>query len=566
MKASGPCYVLGTGLSHDGSACLLKDGAIAVAIEKERITRRKHDGGNDDDAIRYCLEAEGITLRDVDLVVQNANFSMFERGNDWFRGPRLVARHSRIVTISHHLAHAYSAIGTCPFEEAAVLVVDGCGNAYDEVLDGETAPSLGPAPDAALRHLHFEKDSYYHFDGRDLKPVAKDYSPWGYGVREYPMCPQTTQHSIGGLYRAASCYCLGGIDDSGKLMGLAPYGRPGAFTEPIFELRDGRLFVNYEWMGRFNRPRRSAEDFRLNFEHYADIARWVQDELERALLELVDHRYRLCASKNLAYAGGVALNAVANRRILRESQFENLYVQPAASDNGIAIGCAYYGWLAVLRREHRPHDGLSAFGRSYHRVEVAKALALRADRIEVAEAADVVEATAALLAEGAIVGWFQGRSEFGPRALGHRSILADPRWPGLKDRINGHIKFREDFRPFAPAVAAEHASAYFEEPGNPYMLLVAPVRPEHTESLREVTHLDGSCRLQRVSREQEPRFHALLVAFARHSGLPVLLNTSLNRRGMPIVETPSEALDFFLECALDALVIDGFIVRRRAPS
>jgi carbamoyltransferase len=564
MVKRGPIYVLGTGLSHDGSACLLKDGEIAVAIEKERLTRHKHDGGNDDDAILYCLDAEGITLDDVELVVQNANFSMFERGNHWFRGPRKVARHPRIVTISHHLAHAFSAIGTAPFDEAAVLVVDGCGNACDEAVDRIHARSLASAHDPALDHLHFEKDSYYHFDGRQLRPIAKDYSPWGYQVREYPMCPQTTQHSIGGVYRAASCYCLGGIDDSGKLMGLAPYGKPGAFSDQIFALRDGRVFVNYDWMSRFDRPRRSAGDFLTDFQYYADIAGWVQKELERALLYLVDHRHRLFSSKNLAYAGGVALNAMANSRILRESKFENLYVQPAAGDNGVAIGCAYYGWLSVLQRERRRHDGSSAFGRRYAATEVVEALALHAERIEVIEAPDVVEATASMLANGAIVGWFQGRSEFGPRALGHRSILADPRRQGLKDRINSQIKFREDFRPFAPAVAAEQASTYFDANyASPYMLLVAPVRPEFADSIRDVTHVDGSCRLQTVSPTQNPIFHALLSAFARRTGLPVLLNTSLNRRGMPIVETPGEALDFFHECALDALVIEDFVVRKK---
>ncbi len=564
MVKCGPTYVLGTGLSHDGSACLLKNGEIAVAIEKERLTRRKHDGGNDDEAILYCLDAEGISLDDVELVVQNANFSMFERGNDWFRGPRVVARHPRIVTISHHLAHAYSAIGTAPFDEAAVLVLDGCGNAFDEALDRTTACSLAPAHDPALDHLHFEKDSYYHFDGCRLQAIAKDYSPWGYQVREYPMCPQTTQHSIGGLYRAASFYCLGGIDDSGKLMGLAPYGRPEAFSGEIFELRDGRVFVNYDWMARFDRPRRGAEDFRSHFQYYADVACWVQNELERALLYLVDHRHRLFPSKNLAYAGGVALNAVANRRILRESKFENLYIQPAAGDNGVAIGCAYYGWLSVLQRERHRHDGSSAFGRRYGLAEFTEALALRAEQIDVVEAPDVVEATAAMLASGAIVGWFQGRSEFGPRALGHRSILADPRRRGLKDHINSQIKLREDFRPFAPAVAAEHASTYFDGGyGSPYMLLVAPVRAEHADSIHEVTHVNGSCRLQTVSAAQDPLFHALLTAFGRRTGVPVLLNTSLNRRGMPIVETPVEALEFFLECALDVLVIENFVVRKK---
>jgi carbamoyltransferase len=564
MRSGKPTYVLGTGLSHNGSACLLKDGTIAVAIEKERLTRQKHDGGHDDYAIAYCLNAEGITLDDVDLVVQNANFSMFERGNHWFRGDRRAARHPHIVTISHHLAHAYSAIGTAPFDEATVLVIDGCGNSYDQALDRSAARSLGSGHDPALDHLHFEKDSYYYFDGRDLQPIVKDYSPWGYQIREQWLCPPTTQHSIGGVYQSVSNYCLGGFDDSGKLMGLAPYGRHGAISGEVFSLRDGRVFVNYDWMARFDRPVRSNVYFRDHFQYYADIARWVQDELERAVLYLVDHRYGLCPSRNLAYAGGVALNAVANSRILRESKFENLYVQPAAADNGLAIGCAYYGWLAVLQGDRRRHDGSSAFGRRYTTAEVAEALAARAEQFEFVEVVDVVETTASALANGMIIGWFEGRSEFGPRALGHRSILADPRRQGLRNRINATIKFREDFRPFAPAVSAEHAATYFEGGyDSPYMLLVAPVRPEHAQAIRDVTHVDGSCRLQTVSAENEPTFHALLTAFGRRTGLPVLLNTSFNRRGMPIVETPGQALDFFLECALDMLVIEKFLVRKK---
>ena len=560
-----PIYVLGTGLSHDGSACLLKDGMIEVAIEKERITRRKHDGGNDDEAVRYCLSAAGLSLDDVDLVVQNANFSMFERGNDWYQGRRLVARHPRIVTLSHHLAHAYSAIGTAPFDEAAVLVIDGCGNAYDESLDRAAARAAAgdPAPDAELEHLHFEKDSYYHFDRGVLTPIFKDYSPWGYRLRGYPMCPQTTKHSIGGLYQAASHYCLAGVDDSGKLMGLAPYGRPGVFQDEIFTLRDGRVFVEYGWMAKFDRPCRGPADLEASFQYYADIASWVQREVERALLYVVDHRHDLHPSENLAYAGGVALNAVANRRILRESRFRNLYVQPAAGDNGLAVGCAYYGWLVVLQQERRRHDGSSAFGRVYSQGQVAAELQRRHERIEVVEASDVVEETSALLAEGKTVGWFQGRSELGPRALGHRSILADPRRPGVRDFINSRVKFREDFRPFAPAVLDEDASTYFDcDARSPYMLLVAPARPERRDAIQSVTHVDGSCRIQTVTAESEPMFHALLRSFERRTGLPILLNTSFNRRRMPIVETPAHALDFFLECALDVLVIEGFIVRR----
>jgi carbamoyltransferase len=562
-----PAYVLGTGLSHDGSACLLRDGVIRIAIEKERITGRKHDGGNDDEAIRYCLAAEGIDLDDVALIVQNANLSMFERGNDWFHGPRMIAQHPHVVSISHHLAHAFSALGTAPFDEMSVLVLDGCGNAYDESIDRTPETCMGPAPPTDVQHLYFEKDSYYHFDGRELRTIAKDFSPWGLRFREYPMCPSSTLHSIGGMYQAASIYCLGGVDDSGKLMGLAPYGRPGSFRDPIFELRDGRVFVDYSWMKQFDRPRRTPEQFKSDFQYYADIAHWVQREVERALLYVVDHRFDLCASKNLAYAGGVALNAVANRRILRESRFENLYIQPAAGDNGLAVGCAYYGWLQILGGARQKHDGSSAFGRRYGERETLAALQRRAELLEFEKPTDSVVATAQALAQGLVVGWFEGRSEFGPRALGHRSILADPRRPGVRDHINANVKFREDFRPFAPSVLEEHATQYFDSScSSPYMLLVAPVREEYANNVGEIAHVDGSARLQTVSRASEPTYHRLIEEFGKLSGVPIVLNTSFNRRGMPIVETPDEAINFFLECALDVLVVEGFVIRKRAAA
>jgi len=564
MAGGKPTYVLGTGLSHDGSACLLKDGRIAVAIEKERITRRKHDGGNDNDAIHYCLDAEGISLDDVALVVQNANFSMFEQGNDWFEGQRFVAQHPRIVTLSHHLAHAYSAIGTAPFDEAAVLVIDGCGNAFPGCVD--RSPSVDCALDGDLHpSLYFEKDSYYHFARNALTPVLKDYSQWRDQTRDHPLYPRTTRHSLGGLYQAASFYCLGDYDGAGKLMGLAPYGRPGMFAQEIFTLRDGRVFVNYDWMTEFDRPCGGHEEFIANFQYYADIAHWVQQELERAILYLVDHRYRLAASANLAYAGGVALNAVANRRILRDSKFRDVYIQPAAGDNGLAIGCAHYGWMAVLGEQRRRHDGSSAFGIVYGKGRIGEDLARRADLLDFSRVPDVVEAAAALLADGQTVGWFQGRCEFGPRALGHRSILADPRRPGLREFINARVKFREDFRPFAPAVAEESAATYFEcEHASRYMLLVEPARPAWREQMPNVVHRDGSCRIQTVTAESDPLFYALLRAFDRRAGIPILLNTSFNRRGMPIVETPMDAVDFFLACELDVLVLDDYVVRKKA--
>jgi carbamoyltransferase len=356
LVAMKSIYVLGTGLSHDGSACLLKDGKICFAIEKERITRIKHDGGNDAAAVRYLLDAAGIGMGDIALVVQNANFSMLEQENGWYLGPRLIEAGVPVTSISHHLAHAYGAFGTSAFENAAVLVIDGCGNAFDECIDRDGA-IIPEIPQGELARLCHEKDSYYAFGAQDCKAVFKDFSPWGTGIRGYPMLPPTTRHSIGGVYGAASKYVFRGMEDPGKLMGLAPYGRPGAFAHEVFDLRDGRVFVNYEWMKEFRTPAHTPRDFHERFQHFADLALGIQREVERAILYVARSRHDSHPSQNLCYAGGVALNAVANRRLLTEGPFRNVHIQPAAGDNGIAIGCAYYGWMKVLGKERALPSG-----------------------------------------------------------------------------------------------------------------------------------------------------------------------------------------------------------------
>ena len=553
-------YVLGTGLSHDGSACLLKDGEISVAIEKERITRVKHDGGNDADAVAYCLESEGITIGDVDVIVQNANFGMPSREQTWWRGPRLIPAGGAVVTISHHLAHCYSALGPCPFDDTAVLVIDGCGNALDECIDLEGANVPEMPASLELRQLHFEKDSYYIYKNGQLTTVFKDFSPWGIANRHVPMCPTTTLHSLGGMYFAASEYVFSGFEDPGKLMGLAPYGCPGVYDFELFDLRDGRAFVRYEYLKRFTMPAHSASDFKENFQYYADLAYWVQRELERAILYLVKARYEQWPHENLAYAGGVALNAVANEKILTESPFRRVFIQPAAGDNGLALGCAYYGWLQVLKQGRHRHNGSTCFGRTYPRTSIDNVVARYEDCLDVTETPEYIEHTADALANGNIVAWFQGGSEFGPRALGHRSILADPRNGETRNYINTEIKKREDFRPFAPSVLAEEASLYFECPyDSPYMILVARVRPIWCAVIPSVVHEDASARIHTVTEESDPKYYNLLRCFKERTKIGVLLNTSLNKRHMPIVETPEQAVSLFISCPLDLLVIhDSF--------
>jgi len=559
-KNGKPIYVLGTGLSHDGSACLLKDGRICVAIEKERITRLKHDGGNDSAAIQYCLDAEGISIDDLTLVVQNANYGMFKQGNDWWNGPRPLNDAVPVVTISHHLAHAYSAIGTSQFEETAIMVIDGCGCSLDDCIDLGTA-IIPENPPSELRHLYYEKDSYYILKDGKLTSIFKDFSPHGAGLKNYPMHPNITLHSIGGLYLSASTYIFNGFEDPGKLMGLAPYGQPGVYDFEIFDLREGRVYVRYDWMHNFDRPCRDYDQLKKNFQYYADIAYWVQKEVERAILYVFNSRYETAPSDRVAYAGGVALNAVANRRILTETKFKEFYIQPAAGDNGLAPGCAYYGWLEILKNERVFHGGSMSLGKTYQRKSIDGALAKYGDSLEYFVDEDYVNTTAKLLAEGNIVAWFQDGAELGPRALGSRSILADPRKPEMRTIINSSIKFREDFRPFAPSVLQEDVSQYFDcDYDSPYMILIAPVRPEWRNVIPSVVHEDHSARIQTVTQFVSPKYYQLLTTFKKITGISVLLNTSFNRKGMPIVETPEQAIHFFLNCDLNVLVIGNYVI------
>ncbi len=565
--APNPIYVLGTGLSHDGSCCLLRDGEVCVAIEKERVTRVKHDGFNDTAAVQYCLSAESITLTDVCLVVQAGAIrgGMFPYGNDWFEGPRLFGSETRVVTLSHHLAHAYGAFYTSPFDDADILVIDGAGSTFDDCMDLDGA-LIPEKPPAGLESLWHEKDSLYIARDGTVSACYKDFSPLGLALKRYPLHPPDTRHSIGGVYKAFSNYVFGGIDDSSKLMGLAPYGRRDTYKESIFELREGRVFVRYGWLKNFiMRPARSEACVKQNFQYYADLAAWMQSELERAVLYIVHSRYQLHPARNLCYTGGVALNAVVNSKIVGEGLYENVYITPAAGDNGIALGCAYYGWLDILKQRRVHHQGSTWFGRSYSAAEIEQALTQCDCTAEVSSIHDPEEQAAIYLSYGNVVGWFQSRSEFGPRALGNRSILADPRLPWVRDYINLQIKEREEFRPFAPSVLEEDAQVYFERiVDSPYMLLTVPVRAEWRNTLQAVTHVDGSARIQLVGPKLSPVYYRLLRCFKQHCGLGMLLNTSLNRRKMPIVETPAEAVEFFLSSGLHVLVLGSYIACKRA--
>ena len=540
----------------------LSQVGVAAHFEKQRRVSSGQHGGNDSAAIQYCLDAAGIRFADLALVVQNANFGMFEFGNGWLDGPRPLTGEVPVVSISHHLAHAYGAYGTSPFGEAAILVLDGCGSSFDDCMDLDGAEIL-EAPTGDMTPLWNEKDSYYLAKGAHVAPLLKDFSPWGYGKKKYPMHPPTTRHSIGGVYAAASYHVFQGLDDAGKLMGLAPYGRPGVHDFEIFDLRDDRVFVRYDWMKQFQNPAQSFEEFKANFQGYADLAWWIQREVERATLYLMHARHARHPAPNLCYSGGVALNAVSNRRLLTEGPFKNIYIQPAAGDNGLSIGCAYYGWLNVLKQEKIAHTESVYLGKRYSDEDMAAALKNCADLLDFAPTQEPVREAADALAAGKVVGWFRGAAEFGPRALGNRSILADPRLKHVRDHINARVKFREDFRPFAPSVLAEDAAIYFDcDYASPHMLLTAPVREEWREKIPAVVHQDGSARIQTVTREQNADYYDLLTEFKARTGIGVLLNTSLNRRGMPIVETAKDALMLYMYCDIDILILDNFVVSK----
>jgi len=562
-----PIYILGTGLSHNGSAVLLKDGKICVGIEKERLTRIKHDGGNDTLAIQYCLDAEGIELKDISLVVQCANFEIPER--DQYKGERIFAGNElpKVVTISHHLAHAYSAVGTSPFSECAVMVIDGCGSPLHQFLELHPEQKQYISEDV-LNEIQMvcEKDSFYHFDGQILTPLSKDFSKMAESGESLFSLP-TTQHSIGGFYAAVSNYVFGDMDDVGKLMGLAPFGNSSVFNFEAFEFINGNLYVNDDWKSQFVNPFQGYEYFKQNFDYYANVAYWAQEQVEKAVLQCIENRLERFPHENLCYTGGVALNAVANAKLEDSGIAKNIYFEPAAADNGLALGCAYYGWLEYLKKPKVEHDGSTCFGKEYTDTCIETAFNLpENDKYKPKifdDREEMLRYCAAKLNHGKTIGWFQSGSEFGPRSLGRRSILAHPGIEGMKDHINRDIKFREDFRPFAPAVLKDKVDDYFKAGRNsPYMILVDKTRPEYIDKLKNVTHKNGSARVQTVEASWNPLFAALLTEFYNQSGIAVLLNTSLNKKGMPMIETPEEAIHLFEVTALDILVIENYVLEK----
>ena len=582
---------------HDSAAALVVDGEVVAAAQEERFTRKKHDASFPRHAVEYCLSERGLTLSDLDAVVfYEKPFLKFERLLEtylavaprgfrqftaampvWLR-EKLFQKDllttelrqidqafdgARLRFSEHHLSHAASAFYPSPFERAAVLTLDGVGEWTT------TSVSVG------------------HGDAIDI-------------VKELPF-----PHSLGLLYSAFTYYA-GFKVNSGeyKVMGLAPYGAPRfapAILENLIDLKDdGSFRLNQDYFGYttglkminrrfeelFGEPARPPEALLTPF--HMDIAASVQAVTEEVMLRLVHALAAETGERNLCLAGGVALNCVANGKALRGGAFERIWVQPAAGDAGGAVGAAlaaYHLEFEEPRAVTRSLDGMSGsyLGPAFGQAEVADRLTQCGARFTVHAGNRLIEETVeALIAEKA-VGWFQGRMEFGPRALGNRSILADPRSPAMQKSLNLRVKYRESFRPFAPAVLAEHAAKWFEHEGpSPYMLFVAPVREQHrrTMSAEEdalfgidklnvprsvipaVTHVDYSARLQTVHADTNPRFHELLSRFYARTGCPMLVNTSFNVRGEPIVGTPEDAFRCFMGSGIEVLVVGDCLLRK----
>ena len=570
-------YVLGLNTyDHDVSACLLRDGAIAFAISKERITRAKHASGFYKEVIDYCLEAEGITLNDLDLIVRNCYvlpvpemeerlvyfdapgfLPAFERG-DAAKHPLYLSHSDKVVTISHHLAHAYSAFAASPFDEGVVMIVDGVGSYRSDVME------LFPPSDAATP-LARESESYYKFSGSKLECLKK---VWMEPDRGFLSDEFYNMPGLGALYSRASTYIFGDWNKCGELMGLAPYGRHEQ-VKRLLELDNGKLHVPH-WTADLKQPYiMDGSDWERSpaMRHWEDLAWRVQDDTENVLLARARWLRETTGAKNMCMAGGVALNCVANGRVARESGFDNVWIQPAAGDDGIAIGCALYGWLEILKGRRGFVMDHSYVGKPYSDQEVGRSLQKFLVRIQIdaRRSDDVCRDTAKLLADQRVIGWFQGASEFGPRALGNRSLLADPRKPEMKDILNSRVKHRQAFRPFAPIVLAERMKEIFEgDEDSPFMLIAKPVRPEWRDKIPAIVHVDGTARIQTVREATNPMLYRLLKEFDALTGVPVLINTSFNIKGEPIVETPGDAVNCFLNTGIDNLVMHDMVVSKAA--
>lgn len=553
---------------HDAAACLVQDGVVVAAAEEERFTRKKHDSDLPRNAIAYCLRAGGITVNDLDAVgfyekpllkferilqssLQNfpQSWRMFTRAMPvWFQKKLwiqteiegAVGKKAPIYFIEHHLSHAASAFLVSPFAEAGILTFDGVGE--------------------------WTTTAYGYGQGTDIELTKEIRFP----------------HSLGLLYSTFTAHAGFEVNEGEyKLMGLAAYGQPTYYQQvrDLVDLRDDGSFqldmryfayhyalhsMSDKFIEVFGPPRAAEAPME---DRYANIAASIQRVTEEVMLAGARYIRRTTGSDNLVMAGGVALNCVANGRILREAGIKDLWVQPAAGDAGGALGVAAYLYHKLSGRPRTWTMDNAFLGPEYSNTEIKAFLQSQDIAYQELSDADLVTRVGKLLAESNVIGWFRGRMEFGPRALGSRSILANATDPNMKDILNEKIKHREQFRPFAPAVLLEETPNYFALDAaheSPYMLLVADVHPQYRAVLPAITHVDGTARLQTVTAAQNGLYYQVIREFFGHTGVPVIVNTSFNVRGEPIVNTPAEAYNCFSHTDMDYLVLGNCLVTKAA--
>ena len=593
-------YILGlSGYYHDSAACLLHNGEAVAAAQEERFTRKKHDARFPKESARWCLESVGINLSEVQQVVfYDKPLIKFERLLETYiaSAPRGFSSFLSAMPVwlkeklylKSVLKKELMRLGECSKEELPTLLFAGHHQSH-------AASAFFPSP--------FESAAVLCMDG--VGEWATTTTWMGEGNRVQPLWQIDFPHSLGLLYSAFT-YFTGFKVNSGeyKLMGLAPYGEPryadlirehlidvkadGTFRLQMgyFDYATGLKMTNERFSELFGRPARAPESPLTQQE--MDIAASIQQVTEDVVLRVASTLSRETGSPNLCLAGGVALNCVANGRLQREGPFEKIWIQPAAGDAGGALGCALAVWHEYADHPRRPrgkrdHMRGGYLGPRYSMPSVRESLTELGACFEEFDDQTLFARSAALLDAGNVFGWFQGPMEFGPRALGARSIIGDARSKSMQSVMNLKIKYRESFRPFAPAVLAEYVSEYFDqEEESPYMLIVSEVKPEHRiapdptiqdafgldrlnqqrSDIPAVTHVDYTARIQTVHRDTNPRFHALLSEFHRQTGCPVLVNTSFNVRGEPIVCTPEDAYRCFMRTEMDYLVIENCLLSK----
>jgi len=538
--------IVGVGGSiHDLSCTLVIDGEIKISIDEERISGEKHGLGKRSHLFRsidYCLNEMKLKFNDVDYIVST----------DLLALTSLHKHLNKIICINHHLAHCASSYYTSGFDEAAGLVIDGMGTHY---IDGKS-----------------DSISMYYANrnmGIDIIENMTCDSPSSY-LTSFQSNDNILINSLGSFYSIITTVCGFGILQEGKTMGLAAFGKNTyvdsikQFIKITFKNEKPSLYFDSVGLYKYASSLLENKNINDNFKEFADVAYAGQYILEDIIFKIMNYLHEITGSKYLVYSGGVALNSVLNGKIKKRTPFEHVFIFPAAGDAGTGIGAALYLYHNILKNSFKKKSSffLPYLGKEYNELDIETCLKKYETEIiyKKHDYNNIIFLAATSIHEGRIIGWYQGRSEIGPRALGNRSILANPTIKEMKEILNNRVKFREHFRPFAPAVLNDHVSEYFsgDFSCNPYMLYVANVIDGKKEEIPAVVHVDGTARLQTVTREDNYLFYELINAYKHISNIPIVINTSFNIKGKPIVETPTDAIWAFMNSDMDDLFMGNY--------